>query len=73
MESCKLPKLADDVRKEIMEMIPETTTVPNQPAGCLASVIEEDKENGYKAYGGEPLATKIGQLADKMNISIGTV
>jgi hypothetical protein len=56
-----------------MEMIPETTTVPSQPAGCLASVIEEDKENRYKAYRGEPLATKIGQLVDKMNISISTV
>lgn len=52
-------------------MIPETTTVPNQPAGSMALIIEEDKTNGYKAYGGEPLARKIAQLADKMNIGVG--
>lgn len=45
----------------------------NQPVRSLASVIEEDKKNGFKAYGGEPLTKKIAQLVDEMNISVGTV
>ncbi|CAG8092702.1 unnamed protein product [Penicillium nalgiovense] len=71
MEPRKLTRAAEDARKEIAEIIPETTTLPNQPLETLAEVIEEDKQNGYKVYGGELLATKIGQLASKMNIGIG--
>lgn len=73
MEPRKLTRAAEDARKEITEIIPETTTLPNQPLESLAEVIEEDKQNGYKVYGGELLATKIGQLASKMNIGIGAV
>lgn len=68
MISQKLPDAAENVRKEIRDMIPETTTLPNQPAATLASVIEEDKLNGYTSYGGELLAAKVAQLQKKMNI-----
>lgn len=70
MEFQKLSQAAEDVRQEIVDMIPETTTLSNQPIDTLATLLEEDV-NGTKTYGGGQLAGKIHQLISNMNI--GTV
>ena len=70
MEFQKLSQTAEDVRQEIVDMIPETTTLSNQPIDTFATLLEED-ENGTKSYGGPQLAEKIHQLISNMNI--GTV
>ncbi|CAI7655777.1 unnamed protein product [Penicillium pancosmium] len=58
---------AEEIRKEIREMIPETTSLSTDPAGSKAKVIRVT-EAGNKMYGGDLLLTKIAQLKEQMKI-----
>ncbi|KAJ5288051.1 hypothetical protein N7478_003737 [Penicillium angulare] len=70
MEFKPLPQPAEDVRRGIVDMIPETTTLSDQPTDTLATLLEED-DNGTKTYGGDRLAGQIHQLISKMEIGTG--
>ncbi|PYH98828.1 hypothetical protein BO71DRAFT_370605 [Aspergillus ellipticus CBS 707.79] len=70
MEFQKLSQAAEDVRQEIVDMIPETTTLTDQPTNISATLLEED-ENGTKTYGGDLLARKIYELISNMDIGTG--
>lgn len=67
MESQTLSEAAEKVRQGIVDMIPEITTLSNQPADTLATLLEED-EDGIKSYGGDLLAGQIHQLISEMKI-----
>jgi hypothetical protein len=67
MEPHPLTHDAENIRKQIKEMIPETAAEQNNP---LAELLTTDKE-GNKSYGGKPLSQLIFNLSQKMKI--GTV
>lgn len=62
-----LSRAAEEIRKEIREMIPETTSSSADPAQSKAKVIRVT-EAGNKMYGGNLLLTKIAQLKEQMKI-----
>jgi hypothetical protein len=70
MKTLKLPREAEEIRKEIKQMIPETALPPKQFNPTQAELLNED-ENGNRRYGGDLLALKIAVLTGGMKI--GTV
>ena len=62
----QLPPSAEDIRKEIKEMIPETAT-SEQPSGIQASVLTAN-EDGTKTYGGVSLMDKMARMKNEMNL-----
>jgi hypothetical protein len=67
MEPHPLTQDAENIRKQIKEMIPETAAEQNN---LLAKLLKTDEE-GNKSYGGEQLTQLIFNLSQKMKI--GTV
>lgn len=63
----QLPPAAEDIRKEIKELIPETATRSGSPGRSQAKVFDEDN-NGNKTYKGDLLTAKISHLTGEMNI-----
>ncbi|CAG8037317.1 unnamed protein product [Penicillium nalgiovense] len=70
MKTLKLPREAEEIRKEIKQMIPETALPPKQFNPTQAELLNED-ENGNRRYGGDLLALKIAVLTGGMKIGTG--
>jgi hypothetical protein len=65
MNTLPLPRDAENIRKGIKEMIPETTTLS---AGDLPGITAEIRDDGNKTYLGKTLAEKISLLTKEMHI-----
>ncbi|KAJ5084775.1 hypothetical protein NUU61_009354 [Penicillium alfredii] len=64
MDPIKLPPAAEDVRKEIKGIIPETSTSSHQ----AAEIEPKIRKDGNKTYLGDWLANKISFLKKEMHI-----
>jgi hypothetical protein len=62
-----LSTVAEELRKQIKEMIPETATADQQTLSEKATVRTEDQK-GNKTYTGEPLGKLVSRLVEELKI-----
>jgi Lon protease-like protein len=67
MEPHPLTRDAENIRKQIKEIIPETVAEQNKDARPLAELLEVDVD-GNRSYGGKLLNQLIFNLTQKMKI-----
>lgn len=67
MNPHQLAREAEDIRKKIKGMIPETAMNQNEDVAAKASILSEDKD-GNKTYGGLLLTEQISLLTEHMKI-----